>query len=854
MIPSPPLRSQVELVQGLLDGDLGPTDTELDQAARPVQRLALALGPSGPSRPGPADLAALLRHAIMALSPPTGEPPIIRVPLGQRWPDPEMLRRFGGAIVQRRPEHAIVQVHPWRPRWLDVGPAGPTPDEAARETPRRALQLVPADPVMRRFGFENYRGGAQRDALRSVLEAPSGSTLVVSLPTGVGKSAVALAPTVAEQGSTVVVVPTVALALDQARAYAAQTGSTLPTAHTGGGTGTEADRNRLIRSRLARGEQPVVFAAPESLIGSLSGPLYHAAKLGHLRRLVIDEAHLVEQWGQDFRPAFQELAGLRRDLLRECRESPFQTLLLSATLPPSSLDTLKVLFGEPGPFGISASVQLRPEPALWATRCSSERARVDRVLEAVDHLPRPLILYTSRVADVDPWIHRLQHRGYYRMDRLTGGTSPTKRQGVLDRWQRDQTDVVVATSAFGLGVDKSDVRSIIHACLPETVDRYYQEVGRAGRDGNASVALIAYTQNESDRDDRDAAEFIAQPTLITVGRGLERWRAMFAEATALDGEDRYRVGLDARPDVGGINDLNRAWNTRTLTLMHRAGLLRLDGEPPPDRPHTDSGEDAERRYEEQLHTFRSSQVVELLLPGSHDDQATWEQLVEDVRRRAYDRGRSQLKRLDELLDPARCASNELCDLYSAHDYGISVAAACGGCPACRAIGRDPWAYPMPTPTWPWAATPPALGPGLARILNGRTALVIAYPSGTRDRKLLRDLKRCTGWLADQGIRRFATSEQWHQPFAESLQNTSRPVFLDVLTTRFEDRVAIGHTPPNSEVYVAATADAPPVPKADALWIALCADHTPDPTDPNRRLIDVVPDVLSLSTFERLASL
>ncbi|GAB5550236.1 MAG: hypothetical protein SangKO_099960 [Sandaracinaceae bacterium] len=852
MIPSPPLRSQIELVQGLLDGEVGPTDAALDGADRPVQRLALALAHPAPFRPGPADVAVLLRHALLALSPPSGEPPLVRVPIGPGRPNVEMLRRVGGTIVRRQTGHAIVQMHPWRPRWLGAGPDSPTPDEAARALPRRLLRPVPADPVMRRFGFETARGEAQRDALRAVLEAPPGSTLVVSLPTGVGKSAVALAPTVAERGTTVVVVPTVALALDQARAYAARTGMTLPIAHTGGRTGTEADRNREIRSRLARGEQPVVFAAPESLIGSLSGPLYRAVIQGHLRRLVIDEAHLVEQWGQDFRPAFQELAGLRRDLLRSCPDAPFHTLLLSATLTPSSLDTLRTLFGEPGPFGVSASVQLRPEPALWATPCATEAVRIDRVLEAVDHLPRPLILYTSRVDDAPPWVNRLRAQGYRRVALLTGRSTSAQRRNVLDQWHRDQADIVVATSAFGLGVDKADVRSVVHACLPETVDRYYQEVGRAGRDGEASVALIAYTQSESDRDDRDAAEFIARPTLITVDRGLERWRAMFADAQTLDGDDRYRVDLDARPEVGGINAYNRAWNTRTLTLMHRAGLLHLDGEPPPEPP-TDTKEDTERRYQEELLAYRRSQVVKLLRPGAHDRPEAWKD-VEDERRRAYDRGLNQLTRLDELLRPEHCASAELGDLYSAHAYGVSAAPACGGCPACRAAGRAPWAYPLPPATWPWAARPPRVGPALARILNGRMALAITYSAATRDRRLVRGMKRCAGWLVDQGLRRFAVSPQWHGPLAESFENSPCAVFLDLLPDDVVPTVTVGAAPPLPTVYVAAPAHTPPPPEPGRLWIALCASHAPDPDNPGRRFVDAVPDVLTLDTFERLASL
>jgi ATP-dependent DNA helicase RecQ len=119
-----------------------------------------------------------------------------------------------------------------------------------------------------------------------------------------------------------------------------------------------------------------------------------------LRYFVIDEAHIVEQWGDEFRPAFQELPGLRRDLLRL---TSFTTLLLTATLTESCLDTLETLFGKPGPFQVISAVQLRPEPSYWFAWCQSEEIRKQRLIEAVYHLPRPLIVYATKREDVRRW-------------------------------------------------------------------------------------------------------------------------------------------------------------------------------------------------------------------------------------------------------------------------------------------------------------------------------------------------------------------------------------------------------------------------------------------------------------------
>ena len=108
------------------------------------------------------------------------------------------------------------------------------------------------------------------------------------------------------------------------------------------------------------------------------------------------------------------------------------------------------------------------------------------------------------------------------------GTPEGERSSLLDAWNGDEVDIVVATSAFGLGVDKPDVRAVIHATCPEDIDRYYQDVGRSGRDGFASFSLVVRT----DRDLRDARN-LAVPRFIGVERGLERWSAMFGAAVGV---------------------------------------------------------------------------------------------------------------------------------------------------------------------------------------------------------------------------------------------------------------------------------------------------------------------------------
>src|SRR5262249_23315383 len=140
------------------------------------------------------------------------------------------------------------------------------------------------------------------------------------------------------------------------------------------------------------------------------------------------------------------------------------------------------------------------------------------------------------------------------------------------------------TSAFGLGVDKPDVRAVVHAALPEGVDRLYQEVGRGGRDGLPCLSLLVWT-----RGDWRTAKSLVSPTLISTERGRERWRAMFHADVPLPGSgERFRVRLTTLPskrprDIDMTNEEHRRWNLRTLLLMDRAGLVQLSWDQGPNR-------------------------------------------------------------------------------------------------------------------------------------------------------------------------------------------------------------------------------------------------------------------------------
>lgn len=726
---------------------------------------------------GAGDITSLVRHVLRGEAERQGGvAQTMRVPATHPWPGASDWERAGIGILDDQNGFFLIQANEWTPQWL-------THDgNYSLENPLFALEKrgnytpVPGDPFLDELNLKTYLSPGQREAVRSVLMSPPGSTLIVNLPTGSGKSLCAHLPGLLYSrggGLTVVVVPTTALCIDQERSIS--TFIQHSTAYYGGTSYKEKERNAEIRERIRDGTQRIVFISPESLAQSLSGPIYAAARRGYLKLLAIDEAHIVDQWGDEFRSSFQEIAGIRSDLLRACPDKPFTTLLLSATITEACLDTLETLFGHPGPVGMVSAVQLRPEPSYWFSRCPNKEVKAQRVLEAVYHLPRPLILYTTKVNDAEAWAQGLRGMGYLRCEVVTGNTGPNERQRIVRQWQEHQVDIIVATSAFGLGVDKADVRSVVHACIPESVDRYYQEVGRGGRDGRASLSLVIYTD-----EDLKLARSSNKKKIITIERGLQRWKSMFESKESL-GQGRYRVPINAVPsqeegDIDMDSKQSLAWNVRTLTLMSRSGLIELDSEDPPQ--WGEGGEELDvdelaQVYQEKLQDYLSHRVVRIV-NNEHLEFETWQRLVEPVRNRTYKFSKRSIQLMEELINGTRCLSEIFEEIYTIKKRDIlpglkpvAVSRSCGGCPSCRRIGNGPFAGFAPTslPIWPPSVK---LGGELGRLLGGREILAIFYQTfRLQEKRDLRKWSTLISWFISQGIRNLVAPKELLDQFRQA---------------------------------------------------------------------------------------
>ncbi|KAB8171195.1 DEAD/DEAH box helicase [Streptomyces sp. 3MP-14] len=677
---------------------------ELPDAHGTLRRLrdALASGTAGWR-----DLASLTRQILLeaqARRNTTG----LTVPLDPRLPSREQweaMKCRTGALPGG--ERLRITATPWHPPVPDGLPRKAAEEDLRQillgrdSDQRRKLESYPADPFFTAAlgeKHDRYVSIGQRQAARRVALAEPGSTTIVCLPTGHGKTAVAMAPALlasVSAGVSVIVVPTNVLAADlerRARGRLAQQGHRSPTGRYAYHAELADHDRQQMREDIATGRQRVVFTSPESVVGSLKKPLEDASEAGLLRYFVIDEAHLVDQWGEGFRPAFQTMAGHRRTWLGKAPpgRQPI-TVAMSATLTHHQVDGLDTLFASPQRARIVWAAQLRHEPTYYVTDFPSEEQRQAAVLDAVSYLPKPMILYTTKVEDAKGWARCLRDHGFRRVTQVTGDSRDAERTEALEGWSGQTADdgmadtrydIVVGTTAFGLGVDLDDVKTIVHACLPDTVDRYYQEVGRAGRDGSPAISYLATTKG-----DLGLAEHMSREAIISAEGAWKRWDAMFHDK--IPAPRHLRVNVDTVPphmDTG--YQTNRQWNLRILNLMVRAGLVAVH---PPEEPLRTDGE-PDALWLARLEHFRKTayRCVDVELLGS--DARNEERFAirfEEQRERMLRSRSSSLNELRAALRGDRCVAEVLGSYYRVSD-GVGellTGVTCRGCPYCRSCKK-----------------------------------------------------------------------------------------------------------------------------------------------------------------------
>jgi ATP-dependent DNA helicase RecQ len=375
------------------------------------------------------------------------------------------------------------------------------------------------------FGFDSFRPG-QEEAIRAVLE---GRDTLAVMPTGGGKSLCYQIPALMQESLTVIVSPLISLMKDQVDSLIQSSVAEAATLHSG----LSAEERWEVERRVRAGEVKMLYVSPERL-RSLEFVL--SLRRAGVGLFVVDEAHCISEWGHNFRPDYLFLPRAIRDL-----GSP-PVLALTATATPRVRDDILRSLKMRSPKVVVTSFN-RPNLTYRVLSAKEKKHKLPLILDVIRSSPPPGIVYATTRKESEELAASLRRSG---VDAAAyhAGMGAAERAGVQERFMTDELSVVVATVAFGMGVDKPNVRFVIHSSVPGSLPAYIQESGRAGRDGEEAQCVILYRSADLGRRKR----------LVTLGTAAEEEVGSFFRALAgVANGGRANVPPSALSALGGVD-------------------------------------------------------------------------------------------------------------------------------------------------------------------------------------------------------------------------------------------------------------------------------------------------------------